>query len=194
MEPAETGRSEQRLHSYQLFFSNICFYCLLQRLAFIRTMHHRVVKLSRSRRRFSRQVSAKRASLVAHGKEHACQCRRCGFHPSVGKIPWRRHGNPCQYSCLENFMDRGAWQIRSMGSQRVGQQLTLSLFPIVMVFCCILLGSYFSRTTHSETWPQTQKKAPGWTEWAVEVLRGCGQLLGLGESAFSLGSPSVATV
>ena len=24
------------------------------------------------------------------GKESACQCRRCGFHPWVRKIPWRR--------------------------------------------------------------------------------------------------------
>jgi len=24
------------------------------------------------------------------GKESACQCRRCGFDPWVGKIPWRR--------------------------------------------------------------------------------------------------------
>ena len=24
------------------------------------------------------------------GKEPTCQCRRCGFHPWVGKIPWRR--------------------------------------------------------------------------------------------------------
>ena len=31
------------------------------------------------------------------------------------------HGNPLQYSCLENLMDRGAWQAtQSMGSQRVG--------------------------------------------------------------------------
>ena len=37
-------------------------------------------------------------------------CRRCGFDPWVGKIPWRReHGNPLHYSCLENTMDRGAW-------------------------------------------------------------------------------------
>ena len=27
-----------------------------------------------------------------------------------GRIPWRRHGNPLQCSCLENPMDRGAWQ------------------------------------------------------------------------------------
>ena len=28
-------------------------------------------------------------------------------------------GNPLQYSCLENPMDRGAWWLRSIGSQRV---------------------------------------------------------------------------
>ena len=44
-------------------------------------------------------------------KEPACQCRRqqrYGFNPWVRKIPWR-NGNPLQYSCLENPMDRGAW-------------------------------------------------------------------------------------
>ena len=47
------------------------------------------------------------------GKESACQCKRCkthGFDPWVGKIAWRRACNPRQYSCLENPMDRGAWQ------------------------------------------------------------------------------------
>ena len=28
------------------------------------------------------------------GKEPACQCRRCGFNPWVGKIPWRRKWQP----------------------------------------------------------------------------------------------------
>jgi len=47
------------------------------------------------------------------GEESTCRCRRCkrhGFHPWVGKIPWRRNGNPLQYTCLENPMDRGAWR------------------------------------------------------------------------------------
>ena len=36
----------------------------------------------------------------------------------VGKIPWRRNGNPLQYSCLENpWTDYD--RLRSMGSQRV---------------------------------------------------------------------------
>ena len=30
----------------------------------------------------------------ANGKETACQCRRCGFSPWVGKIPWRRERQP----------------------------------------------------------------------------------------------------
>ena len=48
-------------------------------------------------------------------KESACQCRRCSFDPWVGNIPWRGlspgggHGNPLQYSCLGNPMDRGAY-------------------------------------------------------------------------------------
>ena len=40
----------------------------------------------------------------ASDKEPACQCsrcKRCGFDPWVGKIPWRKHSNPLQYSCLE---------------------------------------------------------------------------------------------
>ena len=47
------------------------------------------------------------------GKELACQCRttkRFLFNPWVRKIPWRRSGNPLQYSCLKNPMDREAWQ------------------------------------------------------------------------------------
>ena len=33
-----------------------------------------------------------------------------GFDPWVGKIPGGGHGNPLQYSCLENPMGREAWQ------------------------------------------------------------------------------------
>ena len=55
------------------------------------------------------------------GKESACQCRGCRFHPWVGKVPWRGHGNLLQYSCLENPMDRGAWWA---SIYRVSQSLT----------------------------------------------------------------------
>ena len=41
-----------------------------------------------------------------------------GLIPGLGRSPAEGHGNPLQYSCLENPMDRGAW-LQSMGSQRV---------------------------------------------------------------------------
>ena len=49
------------------------------------------------------------ASLGLSGKEAACQCRGRKFHPWVRKIPGKGNGNPLQYSCLGNPMDRGAW-------------------------------------------------------------------------------------
>ena len=50
------------------------------------------------------------ASLVAQRWRICLQCRRHGFDSWVGKIPWGRHGNPLQSSCLENPMDRRAWR------------------------------------------------------------------------------------
>ena len=32
-----------------------------------------------------------------------------GLIPGLGRSPEEGHGNPCQYSCLENPMDTGAW-------------------------------------------------------------------------------------
>ena len=34
--------------------------------------------------------------------------------------PEERNGNPLQYSCLENSMDRGAWQAAVCGVETVG--------------------------------------------------------------------------
>ena len=33
-----------------------------------------------------------------------------GLIPRLGRSPGKRNGNPLQYSCLENSMDRGAWE------------------------------------------------------------------------------------
>ena len=55
------------------------------------------------------------------GKESTCKCRICCFYPWVRKIPWRRKLQPTPLSCLENPMDRVAWQrLQFIGSQRVG--------------------------------------------------------------------------
>ena len=42
-------------------------------------------------------------------KEYACNARNPGLIPGLGKSPGKGNGNPLQYSCLENPMDR-AWQ------------------------------------------------------------------------------------
>ena len=42
-----------------------------------------------------------------------------GSIPGWGRSPGEGNGNPLQYSYLGNPMDRGAWRLQSMGSQRV---------------------------------------------------------------------------
>ena len=47
------------------------------------------------------------------GKEPTCQCRDLrdvGLIPGLGRSSGGGHGNPLQYSCLENPMDRGTWR------------------------------------------------------------------------------------
>ena len=43
------------------------------------------------------------------GKESAHNAGDLASIPGLGGSPGGRHGNPLQYSCLENPMDRGAW-------------------------------------------------------------------------------------
>ena len=43
------------------------------------------------------------------GKEPACNAGDLGLIPMLGRAPGGGHGNPLQYSCLENPRDRGAW-------------------------------------------------------------------------------------
>ena len=44
-------------------------------------------------------------------KESACNVGDLGSIPGLGRSPGEGHGNPVQYSCLDNSMDRGAWQV-----------------------------------------------------------------------------------
>ena len=45
------------------------------------------------------------------GKESVCNTGDLGSIPGLRRSPGEGHGNPLQYSCLENPMDRGAWGI-----------------------------------------------------------------------------------
>ena len=50
-----------------------------------------------------------------------------GSIPGLGRSPGEENGNPLQYSCLENPMDRGAWYVTVVGLQRVGHDQATSL-------------------------------------------------------------------
>ena len=58
--------------------------------------------------------------MVKNPPANAGDIRDMGLIPGSGTSPGGGHGNPHQYSYLQNLMDRGAWWATSMGSQRVG--------------------------------------------------------------------------
>ena len=61
-----------------------------------------------------------RTSLVAHVvKDQPANTGDLGSIPGSGRSPGDRNGNPLQYSCLENPMDREPGRLQCMGSQRV---------------------------------------------------------------------------
>ena len=48
--------------------------------------------------------------MVKNPPANARDAGDAGLIPGSGRSPGEGNGNPVQYSCLENAMDRGAWQ------------------------------------------------------------------------------------
>ena len=61
-----------------------------------------------------------RTSRGSDGKVSAYNAGDLGSNPGLGRSPGGGHGNPLQYSGLENSIDREFGGLQSMGSQRVG--------------------------------------------------------------------------
>ena len=49
------------------------------------------------------------------GKESTCDAGDVGLIPELGRSPGEGNGDPLQYSCLENPMDRGACRVTVHG-------------------------------------------------------------------------------
>ena len=67
------------------------------------------------------------ALVVKNLLANAGDIRDVGSVPGSQRSPEGGHGNPLQYSCLENLMDRGAWQatiLRVAKSQTRRKQLS----------------------------------------------------------------------
>jgi len=60
------------------------------------------------------------ALVVNNLPANAGDVKDLGSIPGLGRSFGEGHGNPIQYSCLENSMDRGAWWATVHGLQRVG--------------------------------------------------------------------------
>ena len=55
--------------------------------------------------------------MVKNSPANARDVGDSGLIPGLGRSPRGGNGNTLQYSCLENSMDRGAWQATVHGSQ-----------------------------------------------------------------------------
>ena len=63
------------------------------------------------------------------GKESAYNAGDSGSIPVSGRCPGEWNGNPLQCSCLENPMDRGAWQTTAHKVAKVGHGLVTKPSP-----------------------------------------------------------------
>ena len=64
--------------------------------------------------------------------------RDIGSIPESGKFPGEGHGNPLQYSCLENLIDRGAWQASVHGVTKSGTRLSDFHFIYIYMKKCLI--------------------------------------------------------
>ena len=60
----------------------------------------------------------------SNGKESALTSGDLGSIPGLGRSPGEGNGNPLQYSCLDNSMDRGAWRATVYGVKKSQTQLS----------------------------------------------------------------------
>ena len=67
------------------------------------------------------------------GKESSCNAGDLGSIPGSGRSPGEGNSNPFQYSCLENPIDRGAWQSTVHGVARVGHDLAHCLTALSLL-------------------------------------------------------------
>jgi len=58
--------------------------------------------------------------VIKNPPANAGDVRDAGSAPGSGRSPGGGHGNPLQYSCLQNPMDRGAWQATVFRVKKVG--------------------------------------------------------------------------
>ena len=77
----------------------------------------------RSRKGSHTKGASQVALVVKNPPANAAGIIDVGLTPGLGRSPGGGHGNPLQYACLQNPMDREPGGLQSMGSQRVRHDL-----------------------------------------------------------------------
>ena len=72
------------------------------------------------------------SSLVAQRLKRLLAMQETGFNPGSERSPGEGNGNPLQYSCLENPMDRGAWWATAHGVAKSRTRLTHFTFTFCL--------------------------------------------------------------
>ena len=104
------------------------------------------------------------------GKESACNewvAKDAGMILGLGRFPGEKHGNPLQYSCLENPMDRGAWWAIVHGVLKSWTWLSdFTLYGKYMYYICSIYINWKSKSL-SRIW----LFAIPWTIQSMEFSR-----------------------
>ena len=72
------------------------------------------------------------------GKVSAYNVGDLGSIPGSGRSPREGHGNPLQYSCLENPMDGGAWWAKVHGITKSRTQLSNFTFTFTFILMVVV--------------------------------------------------------
>ena len=105
-----------------------------------------------------------------------------GLIPGSGRSPGRGNGNPLQYSCLENPMDRGAWRATVHGVQRVRYGWVTEHYQECLIWLCraVMTGEEKAWRAHISSlsvspelshgiptyflWPRMNHMSPTWLQ------------------------------
>ena len=89
-------------------------------------------------------IGASQVVLVANAGD-------VGSIPGSGRSLGERHGNPLQYSCLENPMDRGAWQATVHGGHKESDMTEVTQHALIHKNQC----GFYIFLTHNSLCPKT---------------------------------------
>ena len=124
------------------------------------------------------------------GNETACKAGDPGLTPESGRSRGRGNGNPLQYSCLENPMDRGPWLAighrvakDSDTAERLSNKNTHGIHNTRPPLKCLVNSMLVLEKDSSTSFDWCYWLPPGWAEWFCSSLSSLRKHVRVAESA-----------